>query len=495
MSAAIHVHIDFDGPESEAIRYAFLVLLGGLVAPVVFHKVKPLSVSSDAMLITYTQSPIGSVQGKHLVIYATHRLWNHYGTAASLPSSPLPRVPLGSLGVQPNARLQDPLILAYVGEMGPLHTADRRVGHSASDVSVVTGADVVASTFFWMTRYEESLISERDEFGRVPQERLLAIGESFTQRPLVDEYCELVRIWLKMLGSEPIRITSQFRVAVTHDVDSGIDVNGVWRHANQGLRTLYRELVRQRRPGTGFLGVGQWMLRALRITNEATLFRDIVRLDAEFGFVAFFFLMANGTHERDASYDIQSDAAGAVIRAIQEAGGGIGLHVGLNAHEIPNQLRSEWERLYSVCQARPVARSHYLAFFAPATWRQLVNLGFTVDSTLGFSRHTGFRAGTCRAFRPFDLDRLQVLPLWELPMTVMDVNLFNERASNADRVATVENLAACVRAHEGCLVLNWHNVNFFGHYLDVYRSILCGLRGAQAVSPDNLGAPDAAVIW
>ena len=80
MSAAIHVHIDFDGPESEAIRYAFLVLLGGLVAPVVFHKVKPLSVSSDAMLITYTQSPIGSVQGKHLVIYATHRLWNHYGT-------------------------------------------------------------------------------------------------------------------------------------------------------------------------------------------------------------------------------------------------------------------------------------------------------------------------------------------------------------------------------------------------------------------------------
>jgi hypothetical protein len=118
-----------------------------------------------------------------------------------------------------------------------------------------------------------------------------------------------------------------------------------------------------------------------------------------------------------------------------------------------------------------------------------------VDSTLGFSRHMGFRSSTCRAFRPFDVERFEVLPLWELPMTIMDVNLFHERGSDADRVSAVANLAARVRTYGGCLVLNWHNVSFFGHYREVYRAILAGLRGAKDVRPDGLSTPTGAVIW
>jgi hypothetical protein len=497
MCPGIHVHIDTNGSESEAIRYAFSILLATVDAPIVFHRAKPFLLSSDAVLITYTRFRVEPVHAKHLVICSTERLWDHYGKTASLPSVPLLRLTLRSLGVDPNPRVQDPLILPYVAPNGPTFRKERRVGQPISEVSIVTGADLVASTFFWITRYEESLIGERDEFGRVPQTRLLAIRESFAQRPLVDEYCEIFRMWLEMLGLRERFFTgSEFRVAVTHDVDSGIGLSGVWQHGDNGLRTLYREIVRQRRPRSALLGAWQWMLRAFGIPDEATLFRDIVRLDAESGFSSFFFLMANGTHSLDATYDIESDAARAVIKTIQNAGGGIGLHVGLDAHATRGQLRSEWERLQRATpQARPVARSHYLAFFTPGTWRQLLDAGFMVDSTLGFSRHMGFRSSTCRAFRPFDVERFEVLPLWELPMTIMDVNLFHERGSDADRVSAVANLAARVRTYGGCLVLNWHNVSFFGHYREVYRAILAGLRGAKDIRPDGLSTPTGAVIW
>src|SRR5262249_46608902 len=150
----------------------------------------------------------------------------------------------------------------------------------------------------------ESLIPERDEFGRVPQASLRAVQEGITDRPLVDEYAELLMTWLEMLGAGAASKRPPFRVLLTHDVDSGIDVKGFRENAENGLRTLYREAIRARRPWTGLAGLAHWTLRALRLRDEASVFRDIVSLDAEFGFPSFFFLMANGTHTSDATYDI-----------------------------------------------------------------------------------------------------------------------------------------------------------------------------------------------
>src|SRR4030095_12658022 len=98
-------------------------------------------------------------------------------------------------------------------------------------------------------------------------------------------------------------------------------------------------------PWTALTGLGHWMSRALGLRDEVSVFRDIVGLDAEFGFPSCFFLMANGTHPDDAPYDILGEASREMIKAIREAGGGIGFHVGLNAHRTPAEFRNEWKRL------------------------------------------------------------------------------------------------------------------------------------------------------
>jgi hypothetical protein len=79
------------------------------------------------------------------------------------------------------------------------------------------------------------------------------------------------------------------------------------------------------------LGLGQRALRGLGLQKAAALFRYIVRPDAEFGFPSFLFLLSTGTHLKGTSYDNLSTAAHSVIKVIREAGGGIELHVGLNA--------------------------------------------------------------------------------------------------------------------------------------------------------------------
>jgi hypothetical protein len=312
----------------------------------------------------------------------------------------------------------------------------------------------------------------------------------------VDEYSELLTVWLRLLSAHADAEGRPFRVVLTHDVDWGIGIKGVGAHVNHGLRALYRETVRQRRIRTGLIGLVQWGMRGLGLQEEAAHLRRIVDIDTEFGFPSFFFLMANGTHPKDATYDVTSPAVRIVMRVIHEAGAKTGLHIGLDAHGSAAQFRREWERLRCADPAAlPVARSHFLAFSAPSTWRQLAELGFVADSTMGFSDHIGFRCGTSRAFRPFDVERRKVVPLWELPMTVMDVNLFRVRASDAERVEAVSDLANCVKAHGGCLVINWHNVYCFGHYEVVYKSILGALRGGQGLSPDCLPVDGGVVIW
>ncbi len=107
----------------------------------------------------------------------------------------------------------------------------------------------------------------------------------------------------------------------------------------------------------------------------------------------------------------------------------------------------------------------------------------------------GFGGATCRPFRPFDVERRGVLPIWEIPMTLMDNNFFRQPARDDDeRISMVRELVARVRAAGGCFVINWHNVVFFGHYRRVYREILGTLRDARPLGLEDLPS-DGSLVW
>lgn len=86
---------------------------------------------------------------------------------------------------------------------------------------LVIHADIIASAFFLLTRYEEVIRREvRDTFGRFPGRESLPYRAGFINRPIVDEYAAMLRQWLREVGvdiPEPPRAVD--KVYLTHDVD------------------------------------------------------------------------------------------------------------------------------------------------------------------------------------------------------------------------------------------------------------------------------------
>ena len=76
---------------------------------------------------------------------------------------------------------------------------------------IYLGLDVFGSAFFMLTRYEEIVKTERDEHGRFLSENSIAYQEGFLDRPIIDEYIEILWWSLKKLSPSLKRRRTHFR--------------------------------------------------------------------------------------------------------------------------------------------------------------------------------------------------------------------------------------------------------------------------------------------
>ena len=170
-------------------------------------------------LVGYT-SDINKISNYRVVIVPSHFFSDGvYGTDASLPALPLDEI-----------------------EGIPLLFGSPKI-EWVNDVLVVY-ADIVASAYFLLTRYEEIRKRNiRDEHGRFPGKQSLPYKSGFLHRPIVDEYGKLLRKWLREARvSKAIDPQPEIKkIWLTHDVD-----------APYYCRTL-RNLCRETLKGVGFL--------------------------------------------------------------------------------------------------------------------------------------------------------------------------------------------------------------------------------------------------
>lgn len=135
----------------------------------------------------------------------------------------------------------------------------------------------------------------------------------------------------------------------------------------------------------------------------------------------------------------------------------IGLHGGIRAARDGGLLARQRRRLEEAGGgAAKVARQHWLSLLLDETWPAQAAAGLAVDSSLGFNDRPGFRAGTSLPFRPLDGGG-RAHPLWELPLVLMDSQLFDEQGLEPAAAArqALDALEQVRRVH-GLLTLNWH---------------------------------------
>lgn len=148
----------------------------------------------------------------------------------------------------------------------------------------------------------------------------------------------------------------------------------------------------------------------------------------------------------------------------------IGVHGSYYTWRNAAMLKSQKQQLEEVIGTTVEAtRQHFLHFDINATPVVHEEAGFKTDSTIGFNRTIGFRAGTCY---PYYITN-KVL---EIPMTIMDVSLFRNMNLNLDGATAKKRILEMfdrVERAGGCLTINFHPNNFI-HPLwwDTYNFIL-----------------------
>jgi hypothetical protein len=323
---------------------------------------------------------------------------------------------------------------------------------------LVVQADIVAATYFLVTRYEEMVRPEvRDTHGRFPGRESLASRHGFLDRPVVDEYADLLRTWLGEAGLPVEPSPRRFAVCLTHDVD--------YVRKYDRLRDIPRRadsVIEMIRGACAWCGLAHDPYDVFEELFERDgMVRE--KLGAERCRVIYFFL-AGGQTPCDGLYDIRGARARGVIGRVMRSGARVGLHTSYEAGLNAECIAPEAETLRSVAgTAVADNRYHFLGWRDPGHGHVLAKAGLTDDWTLGYADVAGFRLGVCRPIELFDPVRMEPLGLRGHPLTLMDVTLSRSEYMGLDEdeaLAFCETIVRHTRKHRGELTLLWHNTEF-----------------------------------
>ena len=104
------------------------------------------------------------------------------------------------------------------------------------------------------------------------------------------------------------------------------------------------------------------------------------------------------------------------------------------------------------------SRQHFLILKFPYTYQTLINQEITEDYTMGYSDLVGFRAGTARPYRWFDLIKNEITNLTIHPFAFMDTTINQSlKLSPSQAILKIEALFKEVKEFGGEFSYIWHN--------------------------------------
>ncbi len=404
-------------------------------------------------LVCYTHEPEKYPHGKLFIKPSGFFSSEDYLTESSLPKLPLQRV--------------DGVELLY-GK--PL--VEVREGR------VLVEADLVASSFFLLSRYEEvaSSADKFDQHGRFSGKESLPCRAGFIERPLVDEYSKLMLKWLEMAGvSVPAPKEGFSKIYLTHDVD----MLGFYQHPRGFLSGIYHSLFQR---DASLRSVLQSQLSIEK--DPAYTFQWLMDQDSRVeGSESWFFIKA--VTESQYIYDKPlysqySKRLQELIGKIQESGGKIGLHSSYRSYHEAEVLLSEAESLRQATRLDVTAnRCHYLSIQPPTRPEPYLEAGITDDFSLTYASHAGFRIGTSYPVRWINPCSLEILPIILHPTAIMDGTLSGEEYMNLtaeEALSQSWQMIEQVRKYGGELVLLWHNTSVVekinSYHRELYEKII-----------------------
>lgn len=340
---------------------------------------------------------------------------------------------------------------------------------------ITCGIDIFASSFFMLTRWEEYVNQVRDVFNRFPAKASLAYNEGFLDRPVVNEYVEMLWNMLKYLGIKQERKQRNFEMMLTHDVDFTYR----WDNPQRFLRIVAGDLLKRRSLREAMTTFSSYYSVKRGTTRDPfDNFDWLMDLSEKRNIQSRFYFMSGGETKFDNHYNIYSEKTTEIIKNIKKRGHIIGFHPSFNTYNNADLWKYEKEKLENVLQS-PITegRQHYLRFEAPITWQIWEDNNMVLDCTVGYADKEGFRCGCCYPFPVFDVISRKTLKLMEYPLIVMEGTFVTYQSIEPRNMFDkVLKLMRTVKEYNGTFVFLWHNSSFnsptYAEYQYIYEEIL-----------------------
>jgi hypothetical protein len=317
--------------------------------------------------------------------------------------------------------------------------------------------DIFAATFYLLSRYEEYLPHEKDEYGRFSHKNAIAFKEGFLNKPVVNNWLHYFSETLVQKFPALAIHQSAFTFLPTYDIDEAFAYKHKqwWRSVGSGIKNWLSG-------NKGELALRRSVLNGT-VSDPYDTYKWMSNLHEKYNLhPVYFFLVA----QRNKGYDkniLPAEPAMQQVIKEQAAKYTTGLHPSWQSGDNTTLIKKEKEILERITD-KPVfiSRQHYIRFTMPNTFRQLINAGITTDHSMGYGSINGFRASVASPFYWYDLDKETQTSLLLYPFCFMDANSFYEQKQTAEQTAQeLRHYYEVVKKTNGTLITLWHN-NFFG---------------------------------
>lgn len=334
--------------------------------------------------------------------------------------------------------------------------------------SIEMSIDVFGSIFFMLSRYEELITKDRDQHNRFYSRLSIAFKEGFLERPIVDEYIEILWACLKDLWPGLQRRERKAKNVISCDVDAPYNsyVNSLYLTT----RKIAGDLVKRKSLIKASQTLLNYIATRLHIYSfdPYNTFDWIMDVNEKVGNkVAFYFIVDHSVPEMDGKYNIYEPRIRQLIRKIHQRGHEIGLHGSYGSYKNQDQLHKEVKILKKVMEEEGISqkkigiRQHYLRWNVSETPVIHETADLVYDSSLSYADNIGFRCGTCHEYSMYNLVKRKKLNICQRPLIVMECSVINEQymGLGIGHNALQKMLAIKkVTAHfKGNYTLLWHN--------------------------------------
>ncbi len=348
--------------------------------------------------------------------------------------------------IVPNGQLGKEIVMPDFSEA----KGERLEAKGTEQPTWIIRTDIVYNTFFFISRAEEVINTQRDEHGRFAAKYSILGQNNRLMIPTVDEYA---RMLMKLLDL-PLPTPSFSQIYLTHDVDTiahyrhlrgaiGGIVRGEWRKVIASLRDIHND------PAFTF----SWLIAQDKKVEGAERI--------------YFVKDTLGKGYDYPQYKLDGEDFETAEQLIENSGAKIGWHGSYYGGDKANRQLGDKAGLH---------RSHYLRCSIDQMQR-LAEVGVTDDFTMMFPDQVGFRLQTTRPVRWINPKTMQLTDLVLHPLTVMDCTLSNSNYMNLsedEAYFECQRLFEKVHQNAGEVVILWHNTTPAGntYHRSLYPKLL-----------------------